>query len=78
MVCDCLPSCDETEITVIKDVVTVKKTRSKKKVMNVELILAYLPAERFKRNVVRSRLDLVVRLVNNIIIDRRKLNKNQS
>ncbi|CAG4956011.1 unnamed protein product [Colias eurytheme] len=60
LACDCLPSCDETEITVIKDVVRAKGGRSKKKKAYVELILAYLPTERFKRNVVRSRLDLVV------------------
>ncbi|XP_050351260.1 sodium channel protein Nach-like [Nymphalis io] len=56
--CDCMPSCDETEVTVIKDVITSLKPKKKK--TYVELMLAYLPTERFKRNVVRSQLDLVV------------------
>ncbi|XP_072948821.1 sodium channel protein Nach [Epargyreus clarus] len=56
--CDCLQSCDETEITVIKDDVT--PIRGKKKRTFVEIVLAYLPTERFKRKVVRSNLDLVV------------------
>ncbi|XP_047533408.1 pickpocket protein 19-like [Vanessa atalanta] len=56
--CDCMPSCDETEITIIKDVIT--SLRPKKKKTYVEMILAYLPTERFKRSVVRSQLDLVV------------------
>ncbi|XP_047503728.1 pickpocket protein 19-like isoform X1 [Pieris napi] len=59
LVCDCLPSCDETEITIIKDAVT-SAGRARKKRIAVELKMAYLPTERFKRNVVRSRLDLVV------------------
>ncbi|KAJ8722053.1 hypothetical protein PYW08_004455 [Mythimna loreyi] len=58
--CNCLPSCDETEITVIKDVTIPVKNKIYKKKSRVEIILAYLPTERFKRNVVRSRLDLVV------------------
>uniref|UniRef100_A0A2H1WKA7 SFRICE_008547 n=1 Tax=Spodoptera frugiperda TaxID=7108 RepID=A0A2H1WKA7_SPOFR len=58
--CNCLPSCDETEITVIKDVTTSVKGKANKKKAHMEIVLAYLPTERFKRNVVRSRLDLVV------------------
>ncbi|XP_068633532.1 sodium channel protein Nach [Battus philenor] len=58
MTCNCLPSCNETEITIIKDVVISHKNNKKK--IFVEIVLAYLPTERFKRNVVRSRLDLVV------------------
>ncbi|XP_045448047.1 sodium channel protein Nach-like isoform X1 [Melitaea cinxia] len=56
--CNCLPSCNETEITILKDVITTLKP--KKYITYVEMVLAYLPTERFKRNVVRSRLDLVV------------------
>ncbi|XP_031766293.2 sodium channel protein Nach [Galleria mellonella] len=58
-VCQCLPSCDETEVTVIKDR-SVSERLFKKKKSEVEIVLAHIPAERFKRNVVRSRLDLVV------------------
>ncbi|XP_059048510.1 sodium channel protein Nach-like [Achroia grisella] len=58
-VCNCLPSCDETEVTVIKDGFVPERLFMKKK-SEVEISLARLPAERFKRNVVRSRLDLVV------------------
>ncbi|XP_049873456.1 sodium channel protein Nach-like [Pectinophora gossypiella] len=60
MVCDCTPSCTETEITVIKDVQTSGSHNSKKAIVHV--ILARMSTERFKRNVVRSRLDLVVSL----------------
>ncbi|KAL4714001.1 hypothetical protein ACJJTC_005632 [Scirpophaga incertulas] len=56
--CGCLPSCNETEIVVITDI--VKSTKPQKKKSDVELNLAYLPTQRFRRNVVRSRLDLVV------------------
>ncbi|KAJ2949047.1 hypothetical protein O0L34_g5987 [Tuta absoluta] len=56
--CDCLPNCNETEITVIKDVQIPNRKNRKK--TGVEVVLAYLPTERFKRSVVRSRLDLVV------------------
>ncbi|XP_063825941.1 sodium channel protein Nach [Ostrinia nubilalis] len=59
LTCDCLPSCNETEITVVKDGDTPNGKGNKKKA-EIELTLAYLPTERFKRNVVRSRLDLVV------------------
>ncbi|XP_026327649.1 sodium channel protein Nach-like [Hyposmocoma kahamanoa] len=58
LTCNCIPSCTETEITVVKDVVIPNKSNRKK--TSVEMILAYLPTERFKRNVIRSRLDLVV------------------
>ncbi|XP_041979463.1 sodium channel protein Nach [Aricia agestis] len=58
LVCDCLPSCEETDITIIKDVTTPLHPKRKKAF--VEVMLPYLPTERFKRNVVRSRLDLVV------------------
>ncbi|XP_060803388.1 sodium channel protein Nach-like [Amyelois transitella] len=58
MACNCLPSCHEAEITVIKDVIRTNRTLKKK--AEVEIVLAYLPSERFKRRVVRSHLDLVV------------------
>ncbi|XP_063363829.1 sodium channel protein Nach-like [Cydia amplana] len=58
--CDCLPSCDETEITIIKDVDMSHRSKKDKKKATIEMVLAYLPTERYKRNVVRSRLDLVV------------------
>ncbi|XP_034832228.2 sodium channel protein Nach-like [Maniola hyperantus] len=61
LVCDCLPSCNETEINVIEDMALPLHTENSKEA-HVEIILAYLPTERFKRNVVRSRLDLVVSL----------------
>ncbi|XP_075978336.1 sodium channel protein Nach-like [Anticarsia gemmatalis] len=58
LTCHCLPSCDETEISVISDYASLKGKIKKK--APVEITLGYLPTERFKRNVVRSRLDLVV------------------
>lgn len=45
------------------------RIRGSKKKADVELILAYLPTERFKRNVVRSRLDLVGKHLVNVFID---------
>ncbi|GBP93729.1 Sodium channel protein Nach [Eumeta japonica] len=56
--CDCPPSCTETEISVIKDEHTPHPGKSEKS--EIEIVLQYLPSERFKRNVIRSRLDLVV------------------
>ncbi|XP_077290852.1 sodium channel protein Nach-like [Arctopsyche grandis] len=56
LICQCPPSCTEIDITVIKD---DKKSRNAKSSL-VEIEMEYLPTERFKRNVVRSRLDLVV------------------
>ncbi|XP_073956888.1 uncharacterized protein isoform X2 [Choristoneura fumiferana] len=58
--CDCLPSCEETEITIIKDVDVSLRSKKEKTKAYVEMVLAFLPTERFKRIVVRSRLDLVV------------------
>ncbi|XP_072379246.1 sodium channel protein Nach [Diabrotica undecimpunctata] len=56
LVCGCLPSCNEIELSVIRD--------DKVGIINdfavVELTLERLPTERFKRNVVRGKLDLVV------------------
>ncbi|CAB3261418.1 unnamed protein product [Arctia plantaginis] len=57
LTCDCLPSCDEREITVIND--EARNPGNDLKPALVEIILGFLPTERFKRNVVRSRLDLV-------------------
>ncbi|CAG9829802.1 unnamed protein product [Diabrotica balteata] len=55
LVCGCLPSCNEIELSVIRD--------DKVGIINdfavVELTLERLPTERFKRNVVRGKLDLV-------------------
>ncbi|KAJ8954260.1 hypothetical protein NQ318_005856 [Aromia moschata] len=54
--CDCLPSCTEIELSIVKD--------EKKGIIAdhavVELSLERLPTERFKRNVVRGKLDLIV------------------
>ncbi|KAM3965323.1 sodium channel protein Nach [Aphomia sociella] len=58
-ICQCMTACDETEVNVINDG-TVSERSFKKKKSVVEIVLAHLPAERFKRNVVRSRMDLVV------------------
>nr|XP_029729201.1 sodium channel protein Nach-like [Aedes albopictus] len=59
VVCDCLPSCTEVDIAIVHD--------SRESIYNpenrystIEIELAALPTERYKRNVVRGRLDLVV------------------
>ncbi|CAG9786712.1 unnamed protein product [Diatraea saccharalis] len=54
--CNCLPSCTEAEITTVKDF----KTSISENFATVEVGLAMLPSERYKRNVVRGVLDLVV------------------
>ncbi|XP_057664500.1 pickpocket protein 28-like [Diorhabda carinulata] len=56
LVCGCLPSCNEIEVTVIRD----DKKRIEEDYAIVDLQLDRLPTERFKRNVVRGKLDLVV------------------
>ncbi|XP_045448255.1 sodium channel protein Nach-like [Melitaea cinxia] len=54
--CDCLPSCTEAEISIVKDFNTVNsRNRS-----TVQVELSSLPTERYRRNVVRGVLDLVV------------------
>ncbi|XP_044763116.1 sodium channel protein Nach [Coccinella septempunctata] len=56
LVCDCLPSCTEFEMSVVKDV----KYGIKEDFGVVEISLLRLPSERYKRNVVRGQLDFVV------------------
>ncbi|KAJ3650977.1 hypothetical protein Zmor_017048 [Zophobas morio] len=56
LVCDCLPSCTEIELAVIKD----DKFGIPDDFAILELSLERLPTERYKRNVVRGKLDLVV------------------
>ncbi|XP_069359551.1 uncharacterized protein [Maniola hyperantus] len=54
--CDCLPSCTEAEISVVKDI----KEPNVQKYSTVQIELSSLPSERYRRNVVRGILDLVV------------------
>ncbi|XP_013145066.1 PREDICTED: sodium channel protein Nach [Papilio polytes] len=54
--CDCLPSCTEAEISIVKDF----KTTTTESYASVQIELAALPSERYRRNVVRGFLDLVV------------------
>ncbi|XP_018563917.1 sodium channel protein Nach-like [Anoplophora glabripennis] len=54
--CDCLPSCTEIELSIVRD---FKKGIAEEYAI-VKLSLEHLPTERFKRNVVRGKLDLVV------------------
>ncbi|KAL3270747.1 hypothetical protein HHI36_021272 [Cryptolaemus montrouzieri] len=56
LVCNCLPSCTEFEMSVIKD----NKFGIQENHGVVEITLERLPSERYKRNVVRGKLDLVV------------------
>lgn len=55
--CKCPPSCTETDIAVVSDerVADIDE----RGVATVEIGLAFLPTERFRRNVVRTPLDLV-------------------
>ncbi|KAL1137991.1 hypothetical protein AAG570_009686 [Ranatra chinensis] len=56
LICDCLPGCHEAEY----NVVTVSGYEIAENQSNIEIMLDRLPTERFKRTVVRGRLDLVV------------------
>ncbi|CAG9815204.1 unnamed protein product [Phaedon cochleariae] len=56
LVCGCLPSCTELELSVTRD----HKNGIVEDYAIVKLSLERLPTERFKRNVVRGKLDLVV------------------
>ncbi|KAF5281881.1 hypothetical protein FQR65_LT14464 [Abscondita terminalis] len=55
LVCSCIPSCTDIEMTIIRD----EKFGIYEDVGIVEIALERLPTERFKRNVVRGKLDLV-------------------
>lgn len=58
LVCDCLPSCTEVDITTVhdsKDNIYGQQTP----VSKIEVGLIELPTERYKRNLVRGKLDLV-------------------
>nr|XP_022902813.1 sodium channel protein Nach-like isoform X1 [Onthophagus taurus] len=56
LICDCLPSCTESDLKIVRD--------TKKKIDNdyavVEVSLDRLPSERYKRNVLKDKLGLVV------------------
>lgn len=56
LVCSCIPSCTEIELSVVKD----EKIGIQEEIAIVELSLERLPTERYKRKVVRGKLDLVV------------------
>lgn len=61
LVCDCLPSCTEVDITTVydsKDTMTGTQAISR-----IEVGLIELPTERYKRNLVRGKLDLVGELM---------------
>ncbi|XP_055632460.1 sodium channel protein Nach [Toxorhynchites rutilus septentrionalis] len=59
VVCDCLPSCTEVDIAIIHDSRESLYNREKR-CSTIEIELSQLPTERYRRNVVRGRLDLVV------------------
>lgn len=67
LVCDCLPSCTEIDVSVVLDrrVRLAEEERDatdavgRRAVAAVEIVLSALPTERYKRNVVRGTLELV-------------------
>lgn len=63
--CDCQPSCEESEITVVAD----DRTSTAYAHSLVEISLDLLPSEKFRRNVVRGPLDLVGKLINKVFHD---------
>ncbi|XP_075225540.1 sodium channel protein Nach-like [Lycorma delicatula] len=54
--CSCLPGCDEPEF----NIVTTAGFGVESNLSKIEIVMDRLPSERYKRNVVRGRLDLVV------------------
>lgn len=58
LVCDCLPSCTEVDIITVHDSKD-NIYRQQTSVSKIEVGLIELPTERYKRNLVRGRLDLV-------------------
>lgn len=56
--CDCLPSCTEVDIGIVHDS-RESIFDSDRRYSTIEIQLSALPTERYKRNVVRGRLDLV-------------------
>ncbi|KAJ2949042.1 hypothetical protein O0L34_g5984 [Tuta absoluta] len=54
--CDCLPSCTEAEISIMKDF----KVATADNFASVHIELSMLPSEKYRRNVVRGVMDLVV------------------
>lgn len=58
VVCDCLPSCTEVDIAIVHDW-RESIFNPEKRYSTIEIELSALPTERYKRNVVRGRLDLV-------------------
>ncbi|KAH8248642.1 hypothetical protein KR032_001715 [Drosophila birchii] len=59
LVCDCLPSCTEVDITTVYDSKD-NMAGQQNPVSRIEVGLIELPTERYKRNLVRGKLDLVV------------------
>lgn len=59
IVCDCLPSCNEVDILVIHETRDNIFEPNTDPFSIIEVSLANLPTERYKRNVVRGKLDLV-------------------
>ncbi|KAK9499911.1 hypothetical protein O3M35_002850 [Rhynocoris fuscipes] len=61
LVCNCIPSCLEPEYTVVSKIELPNKDYKNENFGSlVSIIMDSLPTQRFKRNVVRTRLDLVV------------------
>lgn len=59
IVCNCLPSCNEVDILVIHETRDNIYDPDVDPYSIIEVSLANLPTERYKRNVVRGKLDLV-------------------
>lgn len=57
--CNCLPSCNEVDILMIHETRDNIFDANSDPFSIVEIALANLPSERYKRNVVRGKLDLV-------------------
>ncbi|KAG5666860.1 hypothetical protein PVAND_014868 [Polypedilum vanderplanki] len=60
VVCDCLPSCNEIDLVVVHETRDNIFDPSVDPYSIIEMSLSNLPTERYKRNVVRGKLDLVV------------------
>lgn len=63
IVCNCMPSCDEVDILVVHETRDNIFDANTDPFSIIEVSLANLPTERYKRNVVRGKLDLVGKTV---------------
>jgi hypothetical protein len=74
IVCDCIPSCNEVDILTIYEARNNIFDPNVSPYSIIDVSLANLPTERYKRNVVRGKLDLVGESTRSASIESLELN----